>query len=86
MSPYEIVHPGGSVEHWNEEAGRVWLERLTRAYPRFAWINPRPEAYWRQTPSVEIIRDILGGRMYPLTLAGLDDAIDALSSTGARVQ
>jgi len=86
MSPYEIVHPGGSVEHWNEEAGRVWLERLTRAYPRFAWINPRPEAHWRQTPSVEIIEDILGGRMYPLTLSGLDDAIDALSSTGAPVR
>jgi uncharacterized protein len=86
MSPYEIVQPGGSVEHWNEEAGRVWLERLTRAYPRFAWINPRPEAHWRQSPSVEIIEDILAGRMYPLTLSGLDDAIDALSSTGAKVQ
>ena len=86
MSPYEIVHPGGSVEHWNEEAGRVWLERLTRAYPRFAWINPRPEAHWRQTPSVEIIQDILGGRMYPLTLSGLDDAIDALSSRGPQVR
>jgi uncharacterized protein with von Willebrand factor type A (vWA) domain len=86
MSPYEIVHPGGSVEHWNEEAGRVWLERLTRAYPRFAWINPRPEAHWRQTPSVEIIQDVLEGRMYPLTLSGLDDAIDALSTTGAPVR
>ena len=86
MSPYEIVHPGGSVEHWNEEAGRVWIERLTRAYPRFAWINPRPGAHWRQTPSVEIIQDILGGRMYPLTLSGLDDAIDALSSTGAPLR
>ena len=86
MSPYEIVHPGGSVEHWNEEAGRVWLERLTRAYPRFAWINPRPEAHWRQTPSVEIIQDVLAGRMYPLTLSGLDDAIDALSSTGAPLR
>jgi len=85
MSPYEIVHPGGSVEHWNEEAGRVWLERLTRAYPRFAWINPRPEAHWRQTPSVQIIQDILGGRMYPLTLAGLDDAIDALGSKAPQV-
>jgi uncharacterized protein len=86
MSPYEIVQPGGSVEHWNEEAGRVWIERLTRAYPRFAWINPRPGAHWRQTPSVEIIQDILGGRMYPLTLSGLDDAIDALSSTGAPLR
>jgi uncharacterized protein len=86
MSPYEIVHPGGSVEHWNEEAGRVWLERLARAYPRFAWINPRPEAHWRQTPSVEIIQDVLAGRMYPLTLSGLDAAIDALSSTGAPLR
>jgi len=86
MSPYEIVHPGGSVEHWNEEAGRVWLERLTRAYPKFAWINPRPKAQWRHSPSVEIIQDALEGRMYPLTLSGLDDAIDALGSAGTRVR
>ncbi len=84
MSPYEIVHPGGSVEHWNAEPGRVWLEHLTRAYPKFAWINPRPEAHWRHSPSVEIIQDALEGRMYPLTLAGLDDAIEALSSGGAK--
>jgi uncharacterized protein len=86
MSPYEIVHPGGSVEHWNEEPGRVWLERLTRAYPKFAWINPRPEAHWRHSPSVEIIQDALEGRMYPLTLSGLDDAIEALSSGGTKVR
>ena len=86
MSPYEIVHPGGSVEHWNEEPGRVWIERLTRAYPKFAWINPRPEVHWRHSPSVEIIQNALEGRMYPLTLSGLDDAIDALSSAGARVR
>jgi uncharacterized protein with von Willebrand factor type A (vWA) domain len=86
MSPYEIVHPGGSVEHWNEEPGRVWIERLTRAYPKFAWINPRPEVHWRHSPSVEIIQNALEGRMYPLTLSGLDDAIDALSSAGAKVR
>jgi uncharacterized protein with von Willebrand factor type A (vWA) domain len=86
MSPYEIVHPGGSVEHWNEEPGRVWLERLTRAYPKFAWINPRPEAHWRHSPSVEIIQNALEGRMYPLTLSGLDDAIEALSSGGSKVR
>jgi uncharacterized protein with von Willebrand factor type A (vWA) domain len=86
MSPYEIVHPGGSVEHWNEEPGRVWIERLTRAYPKFAWINPRPEVHWRHSPSVEIIQNALEGRMYPLTLSGLDDAIDALSSAGTRVR
>jgi uncharacterized protein len=79
MSPYEIVHAGGSVEHWNAEPGRAWIERLTRHYPKFAWINPRPETRWRQTPSIEIIYDLLEGRMYPLTLAGLDDAIDALA-------
>jgi uncharacterized protein len=86
MSPYEIVHPGGSVEHWNEEPGRVWLERLTRAYPKFAWINPRPEVHWRHSPSVQIIQDAVEGRMYPLTLSGLDDAIEALSSGGAKVR
>ena len=86
MSPYEIVHPGGSVEHWNEEPGRAWLERLTRTYPKFAWINPRPEAHWRHSPSVEIIQDALEGRMYPLTLSGLDDAIDALSSAGTKLR
>jgi uncharacterized protein with von Willebrand factor type A (vWA) domain len=84
MSPYEVAHPGGSVEHWNEEPGRVWLERLTRAYPKFAWINPRPEAHWSHSPSVEIIQNALEGRMYPLTLAGLDDAIAALSSGGTK--
>jgi uncharacterized protein len=86
MSPYEIVHPGGSVEHWNEEPGRVWLERLTRAYPKCAWINPRPQAHWRHSPSVEIIQDTLEGRMYPLTLSGLDEAIDALSSGGTPLR
>ena len=79
MSPYEVVHAGGSVEHWNPEPGKVWLERLTRAYPKFAWINPRPRSRWGHTASIEIISELLEGRMYPLTLAGLDDAIDALS-------
>jgi uncharacterized protein len=78
MSPYEVMHPGGSVEHWNAEPGKVWLERLTRAYPKFAWINPRPQPRWGHTASVEIISEILEERMYPLTLSGLDDAIDAL--------
>jgi uncharacterized protein with von Willebrand factor type A (vWA) domain len=79
MSPYEIMHPGGSVEHWNAEAGGVWLQRLTKAYPKFAWINPQPRARWRQTQSIELIRDLLEERMYPLTLSGLDEAIGALS-------
>jgi len=79
MSPYEITQPGGSVEHWNAEAGSVWLQRLIGHYPKFAWINPQPQSRWRHTSSIEMTREILEGRMYPLTLAGLDEAIDALS-------
>ena len=78
MSPYEITSAGGGVEHWNQEPGSVWLQRLVKAYPKFVWINPQPQARWRHTASVEIIREMLEGRMYPLTLSGLDDAIDAL--------
>jgi uncharacterized protein with von Willebrand factor type A (vWA) domain len=79
MSPYEITQPGGSLEHWNAEAGSVWLERLMKHYPKFAWINPQPQSRWRNSASIEITRELLEGRMYPLTLAGLDDAIGALS-------
>jgi uncharacterized protein len=78
MSPYEITSAGGGIEHWNQEPGSVWLQRLVKAYPKFVWINPQPQARWRHTASVEIIREMLEGRMYPLTLSGLDDAIDAL--------
>jgi uncharacterized protein with von Willebrand factor type A (vWA) domain len=78
MSPYEITSAGGAVEHWNQEPGSVWLQRLVKAYPKFVWINPQPQGRWRHTASVEIIREMLEGRMYPLTLSGLDDAIDAL--------
>jgi uncharacterized protein len=79
MSPYEITQPGGSVEHWNAEAGSVWLQRLIRHYPKFAWINPQPQSRWRHTSSIEMTREILEGRMYPLTLAGLDEAIGVLT-------
>jgi uncharacterized protein len=79
MSPYEVTYAGGSVEHWNAEPGSVWLQRLLKAYPKFVWINPQPQARWRHSPSIEMIREMVEGRMYPLTLAGLDDAIDALS-------
>jgi hypothetical protein len=78
MSPYEITAAGGAVEHWNQEPGSVWLQRLIKAYPKFVWINPQPKGGWRHTASVEMIRGMLEGRMYPLTLSGLDDAIDAL--------
>ncbi len=79
MSPYEITYPGGSVEHHNDEPGSVWLKRLLTAYPKFAWINPQPRASWRHMASIELIRELLEGRMYPLTLAGLDEAIGALT-------
>jgi uncharacterized protein with von Willebrand factor type A (vWA) domain len=79
MSPYEITQPGGSIEHWNAEAGSVWLQRLMKHFPKFAWINPQPQSRWRHNSSIEITRELLEGRMYPLTLAGLDDTIDALT-------
>jgi uncharacterized protein with von Willebrand factor type A (vWA) domain len=78
MSPYEITQPGGSIEYWNQQPGQVWLQRLLKAYPKFAWINPQLKAHWPQVASIEITRELLEGRMYPLTLAGLDQAIDAL--------
>src|SRR5271166_54118 len=78
MSPYEITSVGGSIEHWNAQPGQVWLQRLLKAYPKFAWINPQPAAHWPQIASIEITRGLLGGSMYPLTLTGLDEAIDAL--------
>lgn len=79
MSPYEITQPGGSIEHWNADAGSVWLQRLMKHYPKFAWINPQPQSRWRHNSSIEITRELLEGRMYPLTLGGLDDAIDGLT-------
>ncbi|MGE0094477.1 MAG: VWA domain-containing protein [Alphaproteobacteria bacterium] len=78
MSPYEIVQPGGSVEHWNEEAGVVWMQRLLHTYPKAAWLNPMPEKHWGYTSSIEMMEKIMGGRMFPLTLAGLDGAMREL--------
>lgn len=79
MSPYEITHPGGSVEHFNEEPGAVWMQRLTTTYPSAAWLNPVPEAQWGYSQSVRIMRELMTDRMYPLTLAGLDDAMRELT-------
>jgi uncharacterized protein with von Willebrand factor type A (vWA) domain len=78
MSPYEILQPGGSVEHWNPEAGAVWMQRLTAHFPRLVWLNPESEDRWSYTPSIRIARELVGERMFPLTLAGLDRAIRAL--------
>ena len=78
MSPYEIVYAGGSVEHWNEEPGAVWIKRLLNTFPKAIWLNPEPQHRWDYTPSVKLTREIMGDRMYPLTIAGLDDGIKAL--------
>ncbi|MEQ8504031.1 MAG: VWA domain-containing protein [Rhodospirillales bacterium] len=74
MSPYEIAYAGGSVEHWNEEAGALWMQRMLSVYHRAVWLNPVQEAWWGHTQSVDMIQRLMGGRMYPLTLDGLDRA------------
>jgi hypothetical protein len=79
MSPYEITHPGGSVEHFNEEAGAVWMQRMVNTYPATVWLNPMNEQYWDYSHSVRIMRELMQDRMYPLTLDGLDDAMRTLS-------
>jgi uncharacterized protein len=79
MSPYEISHPGGSVEHFNEESGTVWLQRFNTTYPAAVWLNPVPEAQWGYSQSTKLIRELMNDRMYPLTLAGLDDAMRELT-------
>jgi len=78
MSPYEIMAPGGSVEHYNEETGAVWMERVARTYPACVWLNPVPEREWGYTQSIGLMRQLVSGRMYPLTLDGLDRAIREL--------
>ena len=79
MSPYEITQPGGSVEHFNEEAGAVWMQRLTTTYPAAVWLNPLAEPQWNYSQSVTVMRDLMNDRMYPLTLAGLDAAMRELT-------
>lgn len=78
MGPYEIAYPGGSVEHWNEEPGQAWLERLTRHFDKVAWLNPQPKQYWQYYMSVRMINDLMAGRMYPLTIEGLEEAMEKL--------
>ena len=78
MSPYEIVYPGGANEHWNQEAGQVWLERARSQWSSNIWINPIPEKYWQYTQSVEMIREIFQNRMVPMTISGLDKGMKEL--------
>jgi uncharacterized protein len=79
MSPYEILQPGGSVEYNNEEPGSLWLQRLTQAFPKFAWVNPEPQGVWEYRQSIGIIRQMMNDRMFPLTLQGLEGAMRLLS-------
>jgi hypothetical protein len=81
MSPYEINYPGGSVEHWNEEAGEVWLRRMTDVYHSAVWLNPIPEKNWQFGQSINMMKTLMEGRMFPLTLDGLDRAMRELTRT-----
>jgi len=78
MSPYEILQPGGSIEHWNAEAGSIWLQRICAAFPRAVWLNPSAPETWEHSASTRIVRDLLAGRMFALTLQGLDGAMAEL--------
>ena len=78
MSPYELVYPGGSVEHWNEEAGQVWIGRLLDSYRHSVWLNPTPAGHWDFFPSIRMVQEHMNGRMFPLTLQGLDAAMREL--------
>ena len=78
MGPYEITYPGGSVEHWNEEPGSVWMQRLLNHFEYAIWLNPQPKEYWHYHASIHIMKELLKNKMYPLTLEGLTDGIKAL--------
>ncbi|WP_117194868.1 vWA domain-containing protein [Rhizobium terrae] len=79
MSPYEITHPGGSVEHWNQEPGQAWISRVTDHFRRCVWLNPVPEDHWGHTMSIGLVRQLVNDRMFPLTLGGLEQATRALT-------
>ena len=80
MSPYELDRPGGSVEHWNEETGVVWLTRMLDCWPKAIWLNPLAERQWAYTPSVRMLQNLFGQRMFPLSLAGLSEGMRALAT------
>ncbi|MEM7283232.1 MAG: VWA domain-containing protein [Pseudomonadota bacterium] len=80
MSPYEITYPGGSVEHWNEEPGAVWIKRLKQIYPKLIWLNPEPERVWDHTYSIRILKELVENEMYPLTVDGISRGMASLVS------
>ena len=79
MAPYEITHAGGSIEHYNEEAGAVWLQRVTDAFEHFVWLNPTPKEYWQHSYSIEIVKELVEDRMFPLSVKGLEEAMALLT-------
>ena len=79
MSPYEIIHPGGSVEHYNKEAGGVWLKRAVEHWPKSIWLNPNPQSHWQYYHSTRLIYELLGGRMYGLSISAIDEAMRLLA-------
>ncbi len=79
MAPYEITHAGGSVEHWNEEPGAAWMERFDEIYDKVIWLNPTPQETWEYSSSVMMTQDLVGGKMYPLTIKGLEEGMSELS-------
>ena len=79
MSPYEIAYAGGSVEHWNEEPGALWMHRVLQTYANAVWVNPQAEDTWKWHQSIEMVHEIMEGRMFPLTLGGLTDAMRSLT-------
>lgn len=79
MAPYEITHAGGSVEHWNEEPGALWVQRVAEAYDKVVWINPTPQETWEYSTSVGMTQELVGGQMYPLTVRGLEEGMSFLS-------
>jgi len=86
MSPYEILQVGGSVEYHNTETGAVWMQRLTRHWPRAVWLNPEPQETWQYRQSTGILRDLMGGRMFGVTVAGIGEAVRMLSAAGKHGQ
>jgi len=79
MAPYEVTHVGGSIEHYNEEAGAVWIKRLTEVFDHMVWINPTPKTYWEHSYSIEIVKELLEDRMFPLSVKGLEEAMALLT-------
>ena len=78
MAPYEITHTGGSIEHYNEEAGAIWMKRMSESFDNMIWINPTPKDYWEHSYSIEIVKELMENKMFPLTVKGLEGAMRSL--------